>query len=119
MQLDGGVPRVFLTSLDAKATTYGAYDAALIYAVQNSWYKLLDDRGYASDDRGKVVLEFVLHPDGRVSDIKISGNTTTSEMLGIICRRALEDPEPFDAWPSDMRRMLGDTRHIQFTFVYN
>ncbi len=118
MALDGGVLRLAMTSLDAKATPYGAYDAALIYAVQRSWYKLLDDRGYASDDRGKVVLEFVLHPDGRVTNIKITGNTA-SGLLGIICQRAIEDPEPFDPWPSDMRRMLGDTRHIQFTFYYN
>jgi outer membrane biosynthesis protein TonB len=118
MALDGGVLRLAMTSLDAKATPYGAYDAALIYAVQRSWYRLLDDRGYASDDRGKVVLEFVLHPDGRVSNIRITENST-SDLLGIICQRAIEEPEPFDPWPSDMHRMLGDTRRIQFTFFYN
>ena len=118
MALDGGALRLAMTSLDARATPYGAYDAALIYAVQRSWYRLLDDRGYASDDRGKVVLEFVLHPDGRISNIKIIENSA-SGLLGIICQRAIEDPEPFDPWPSDMHRMLGDTRRIQFTFYYN
>jgi hypothetical protein len=118
MALDGGALKLAMTSLDAKATPYGAYDAALIYAVQRSWYRLLDDRGYASDDRGKVVLEFVLHPDGRVTNINVTENST-SELLGLICQRAIEDPEPFDPWPSDMRRMLGDVRHIRFTFFYN
>jgi outer membrane biosynthesis protein TonB len=118
MTTDGGVVRLAMTSLDAKATPYGAYDAALIYAVQQSWYTLLNDRGYASDNRGRVVLQFVLHPDGRVSDVKITENTA-SNLLGLICQRAIEDPQPFDPWPSDMHRMLGDTRSIQFTFYYN
>jgi hypothetical protein len=118
-KMDGSVLRVALTSLDAKATPYGEYDRALIQAVQQSWYRLLDDRGYASDSRGKVVLQFVLHPDGRVTDLKVAENTTTEQLLGIICRIAVEDPAPFQDWPSDMRRMLGDTRRIEFTFYYN
>jgi hypothetical protein len=40
------------------------------------------------------------------------GSTDRSE-------KAVLDPAPFGAWPSDMRRLLGDTRGIQFTFFYN
>jgi len=92
-------------------------DAALVEAISQRWFTLLDERDYASDSRGKVVLQFALHYDGRVSDMNMAENTT-GEVLGLICQKAVLDPAPFAAWPSDMRRILGDVRHIQFTFYY-
>jgi outer membrane biosynthesis protein TonB len=118
MKEDGGVQRKGQSSVDARMTGYAEYDNALIQAVQDRWYGLLDQREYASDSRGRVVLQFVLHYDGRVSDMAVAENTA-GEVLGLICRKAVEDNSPFASWPSDMRRMLGDARHIQFTFYYN
>lgn len=115
---EGGMQRRGAVSFDTRATPYGEYDDALIQAIQDRWYSLLEQRDYASDSRGKVVLQFVLHYDGRVSDMNIAENTA-GEVLGLICRKSVEDNSPFASWPSDMRRMLGDTRHIQFTFYYN
>jgi hypothetical protein len=43
---------------------------------------------------------------------------TVGDVLGLICQKAVLDPAPFAVWPSDMRRTLGDTRHIRFTFYY-
>ena len=62
-------------------------------------------------------MQFALHYDGRVTDMNMAENTT-GEVLGLICQKAVLDPAPFAAWPSDMRRTLGDVRHIQFTFYY-
>jgi len=118
MKEEGGVQRRGAVSFDTRATPYGEYDNALIRAIEDRWFSLLEQRDYASDSRGKVVLQFVLHYDGRISDMSIPENTA-GEVLGLICRKAVEDPAPFAVWPSDMRRMLGDTRHIQFTFYYN
>ena len=118
MKQDGGVSRRHeLASLDTKATPFGAYDAALVEAISQRWFTLLDQRDYASDSRGKVVLRFVLHYDGRVTDMDMTENAA-GEVLGLICQKAVLDPAPFAAWPSDMRRTLGDVRHIQFTFYY-
>jgi hypothetical protein len=105
--------------MDTKATPFGAYDAALVEAISKRWFALLDQRDYASDSRGKVVLQFRLYYDGSVKQMAIAENSTASEVLGLLCRKAVEDPAPFPAWPSDMRRMLGDMRSIQFTFYYN
>ena len=118
MQQEGGVNRRQLVpSFDAKATPFGAYDKALVDAIASRWYTLLDERDYASDSRGKVVLRFRLHYDGRVSDVDMAENTA-GEVLGLLCQKAVQDPAPFAAWPSDMRRTLGDIRNIQFTFYY-
>ena len=48
MKQDGGVRRRATdSSLDARATPFGAYDAAIIAAIQNRWYYLLDTRNFA------------------------------------------------------------------------
>ncbi len=118
MKQEGGVRRhLEISSLDAKATPFGAYDAALVQAISQRWFALLDQRDYASDGRGRVVLQFILHHDGRITDMKEAGNNV-GPVLGLICQKAVLDPAPFAPWPSDMRRMAGESRAIQFTFFY-
>jgi outer membrane biosynthesis protein TonB len=118
MKQEGGVQRRLDTSLfDTAATPYGAYDRYLIDAISQRWYSLLDERSYSLDNRGKVVLQFVLHPDGRITDMTVSENSA-GDVLGYICEKAVLDPAPFPAWPKEMRRMIGENRPIQFTFYY-
>ncbi len=119
MKQEGGVHRKLDTSLfDTAATPLGAYDRYLIDAIKSRWYDLLDERSYALDNRGKVVLQFVLHPDGRVTGMTMSENTA-GDVLGYICEKAVLDPAPFAAWPTELRRMIGENRPIQFTFYYD
>ena len=116
---DGGVrQRLDISSLDTKMTAFGAYDAALVNAVESRWNELLYERDYASDSRGRVVLQFKLHADGRISDMSVAENTA-GEVLGLLCQKAILDPSPYAAWPTDMRRLAGEVRNIQFTFYYN
>jgi hypothetical protein len=115
---EGGVRhKLEIATLDAKATPFGAYDAAFIEAVRDRWFYLLDQRDYALESRGKVMIQFRLHYDGRITDMSVA-STTTTEVLSLLCEKAVLDPAPFAAWPADMRRMLGEDRHIQFTFYY-
>ena len=119
MSQEGGVRRhLEIASLDAKATPFGAYDRALVEAISQRWFALLDQRDYASDGRGRVVLQFSLLYDGRITDMTVAENTV-GDVLGYVCEKAVQDPSPYAPWPSDMRRMLGEVRHIQFTFYYN
>lgn len=119
MRQEGGVHRQqIVPSLDAKATPFGAYDRAFIEAVTQRWYDLLDSRQFALDRTGKVMLRFHLNHDGRVTDMRVLDNTV-GDVLGYVCQKAVEDPAPYAAWPSDMRMMVGnDYRDITFTFYY-
>jgi outer membrane biosynthesis protein TonB len=118
MKQDGGVRRnLAISAFDAKATLTGAYDQALIDAIQQRWNDLLDSRQFALDRTGKVVVEFTLHHDGRVSDVNIV-DSTVGDTLAYVCRLAITDPAPYMAWPSDMRLQIGDSRRITFTFSY-
>jgi hypothetical protein len=117
MRQDGGVRRIGTVSLDAKATPFGAYDAAIIRAIQQRWYDILDESTILTRS-GKVVVEFRIHHDGRVTDLRVI-DQDVGELLSLFCRRAISDPAPFAPWPSDMRRMVGrDYRDVRFTFYY-
>jgi hypothetical protein len=117
MKQDGGSSRRGKISFDVKATPFGAYDAAFIAAVQQRWYDLIDSSNF-TPRAGKVVLEFRLLSDGRITDMKMNGNDV-GELLGLLCERAVLDPAPFPKWPSDMLRMIGiNYRDIKFTFYY-
>lgn len=119
MDQDGGVARHRdIASLDTKETPFGDYDAELVEAISAHWYDLLDTRDYASDGRGRVVIQFNLNYQGRITDLSIEENTV-GEVLGFICEKAVQEPSPYKPWPIEMRRLLGETRHIQFTFYYN
>ena len=120
MRQEGGVRRLATSSmLDVKASPFGEYDRAIIVAIQNRWFDLLDMRGFGHERSGKVVVQFRLHYDGRVSEMRVEENTV-DEMLSLLCQKAVLDPAPYGRWPSDMRRMIGaNHRDVRFTFYYN
>jgi outer membrane biosynthesis protein TonB len=123
MKQEGGVQRhLEVASLDAKQTAFGAYDAALIDAVSQSWYHSLDQTSYASDTQGKVVIQFNLHSDGSVTDLKMvqdTADSTPGALWAIICQAAIENAAPFARWPSDMLHAIGsNVREVRFTFYY-
>jgi hypothetical protein len=118
MKEDGGVRRLAIDSLDAKASPFGDYDWGLVQAIQSAWFRLLEEQGYAADYRGKVMLRFRLHYDGSITELTIVENTAGS-IPGVICGNAIEKPTPYKSFPPDMRRVVGDIRSIQFTFFYD
>ena len=118
VQQDGGARARGKVAFDVKATLFGSYDAAFISAVQERWYDLLESSHFTQQS-GRVILEFRLMYDGRITDMRVNGNEV-GELLGLLCQRAITDPAPFAPWPSDMRRMIGQNyREVTFTFFYN
>lgn len=116
---DGGVNRASdVALLDVTGRSFGGYDAVVVAAVQQRWYDLLEDRQYALERSGRVVLEFRLHHDGRITDVKVNANDV-GDFWALICQKAVEDPSPYAKWPTEMRREIGrDYRDVRFTFHY-
>ena len=118
MKQEGGVRRhLELSSFDAKATPFGEYDREFIEAVEQRWFTLLDSNQFALDRTGKVVLQFRLNYDGRITDMEIA-QSTVGDLLAYVCQAAVMDNVPYQKWPSDMRREMGDGRNVEFTFYY-
>ena len=120
MKQVGGVRRrLEISAMDARATLFGAYQERLVAAIAQRWYDLLDERAYTMENGGKVVVHFSLHYDGTVTKVGIAENTTGAEVLGYVCVKAIEDPAPYEAWPSDMRHEIArGVFDVKFTFIY-
>jgi hypothetical protein len=120
MHQEGGVHRKrAVPSFDVKGMPFGDYDHAIVVAVTQRWYDLLDSQRFAQDRTGEVVLQFRLKSDGTVMNLRRNKNTV-GEMLGYVCQEAVEESAPFGKWPPDMMKMVGaNYREITFSFYYN
>lgn len=119
MAQDGGVKRFSVQpSIDTKGSPLGGYDARFIAAVQECWWALLEAQRYSLDRLGKVVVEFRLTAEGRVTDLRVV-NSDVGEIYTTLCQLAITKPSPYEKWPTDVRRLVGnDYRDIRFTFYY-
>lgn len=118
MHQNGGAHHRLISSFDARATPFGDYDRAVIYAVTERWYGLLDQQNFAQDRTGTVVVRFQLEYDGTVRNVEVLENHV-GDVLSYVCQSAIEEAAPFGKWPDDMRRAIGaNYRDITFTFDY-
>lgn len=119
MRQEGGVRRLSMqSSLNAKGSILGSYDARFVEAVQQCWDSLLRDHRYSLDRLGTVVIEFKLTQDGRITDLKVN-QSDVGEIYTAICELAINKPAPYEKWPIEMRRLLGgNSRDVTFTFYY-
>jgi hypothetical protein len=119
-QQEGGVQkRAHVAMVDAKGSPFGNYDNVFIAIVQERWYNLLENNRFMMDRRGKVVLTFRLHYDGRITQMETDENSV-GDLLGLLCQKAILDPAPFPKWPTEMRqRVEVDYRDVRFTFYYD
>jgi hypothetical protein len=114
----GGVNHIGLKpALDVQGSVIGAYDELFVEAVKAKWFQLLENR--SPNAPGKVVVAFRMHPDGRITDVKVIQNEVT-ELMCTICEQAIIDPAPYAPWPRQMRLDIpADYRDVQFTFYYD
>ena len=119
MHQDGGVHRQLqISSLDAKSVAFGDYVRAIIEAVSDRWFQLLDSHRFAEDRTGKVIVYFKLQADGTITEVKLLENTV-GHLLGYVCEEAVQEAAPFGKWPEDLRHALNaNSREISFTFYY-
>lgn len=120
MKQEGGVKKFRIeSSPDLLATPFGAYDAAIIQAIQQRWFGLLEGVPSARNASGKVTVKFRLISDGRVIAMEVEEDTV-GVIQSLLCQRAISDPAPYGKWPSDMHRLVGaEYRQIRFSFYYN
>jgi hypothetical protein len=119
MRQDGGVSRGgVVSSLDVKESPFGNYDEQVIIAIQQRWFQLLEQQDFTRGKTGKVVLEFRMMSDGRVTNMRVAENDA-GDLLAIVCQKAVLDPVPYAPWPADMKRKIGvNFREVRFTFYY-
>lgn len=116
---EGGTERTALqSSLNVKASPLGDYNYRMVLAVQDRWYRLLEERRYALERQGQVVITFDLHADGTITAVTTK-DSNVGEVLSFLCELAVMQPAPFGKWPTEIRRQIGgDIIPVTFTFNY-
>lgn len=119
LRQEGGVKRFSISStLSVQGSPLGSYDAKFIAAVQQCWFALLEEQRYSLDRQGKVVLDFRLTYDGRITELKVV-ESDVGDIYTTICQLAINKPAPYEKWPNDVRKMVGGNyRDVRFTFYY-
>ncbi len=118
MPQQGGTSRFSISpSFDGKSSPFGEYDQRMLAAVQERWWALLEERTYALERTGKVVLKFRLHADGSISQMT-TAESTVGETLSFTCEAAVMGASPFGRWPSVLKAQALDPREITLTFHY-
>jgi hypothetical protein len=111
-------PRRLTVSVTNGTPEFRQYDHEFADTVQHRWYDLLDVVALDGYQAGEVIVGFKLHADGRITDIGVKKNSASPE-LGLLCQKAILDPQPYEPWSPELRRAVGeDYRHITFSFYY-
>jgi hypothetical protein len=94
--------------------SFKAYDAQLGMKVHRRLCNLIDSTMLPAAP-GKVIVEFLIDSAGRISSHSVVLNES-SEMLGLVCKRAILDPAPYGAWPIEMREEISSPRRMRAIF---
>lgn len=110
--------RMGLLAIDARFSEFGAYQQRMMETISHQWNLLGRSMSYLSADIGThVVVSFVLHSDGNISDFTIL-YTTASRAATLLVQDAVMSPAPFGLWTEEMVRILGESQDIRITFYY-
>lgn len=121
MPFEGGVQLRGPHALDVRLTGFGKYDARFIATIKAKWFQLLETRKFRYP--GTVMVDFVLHADGRITGMKVRENSITnagaSGIQEYCCRESINGSALFERWPDTMRQKLKtDSRNCRITFNY-
>ena len=121
MPFEGGAQLRGPHALNVRLTDFGKYDARFIATIKAKWFQLLETR--KSRYPGTVMIDFVLHADGRITGMKVRENTITSASASGIqeycCRESINGSALFERWSDTMRKKLKtDSRNCRITFHY-
>jgi TonB family protein len=99
---------------ETRNSSFKEYDERMVATVHHSWRALLDGTR-RSDQTGTVVVKFLLHSDGTVSDLRTI-SSEVAKALSIRCEAAILAVQSFGRWPGPNIRK--GAREITFTFHY-
>jgi len=112
-----GVSRTGIAAFNVAESPFGAYDKAIVRAVQARWYRLIEQHGLY-ERAGEVTLHFQLLDDGTIRAMETKENTA-GQILALFCEKAVVDSAPFEPLPDRLRILIGnEPREVNFTFYY-
>lgn len=116
MRSESSARRRDTLALDATFSEFGEYEQQFYAAVQTGWYQEIEFF-QPIDTATQVHVQFTLHADGRVSDVK-AVQSNASEIATFICENAISKRSPFRPWTREMVRVFGQERTLTVRFRY-
>ncbi len=104
-------------------STVDAYDLIVYDRVERKWHDMLDVLSTRSSaslqySSGKVKVAFRIHPNGRITDIKIV-ERTVSYLQTTACVEAMKNAKDVPPWPAEVGKNIGrDYQDLTVTFYY-
>jgi hypothetical protein len=116
MQSAGGASERGRLAIDATFSEFGEYQQQFFAAVVSGWYQ--DIEYYQPIDiDARVLVEFTMHADGTVKDVKAKRSNAT-EIARVICENAISKPREFRPWTKEMIEVYGEARTLTVLFIY-
>src|SRR6266566_1738839 len=118
-RMAGNISKRGVASVNAVGTPLGRYEKSVYDSIGKRWYALCD----ANRDRvdiGTVHVQFVVAPDGKINDIKVTSGGT-SESFANLCLQSIQEAKP-GAIPEDVMAVLppqGLPGEVSFTGFQN
>jgi hypothetical protein len=116
MRSEGSARRRGSLSIDATFSEFGEYEQQFYAAIQTGWYQEIEFF-QPIDTATRVVIQFTLHADGRVTDVK-TVQSTASKVATFICETAISKRSPFRPWTKEMVQVFGQERTLNVAFYY-
>lgn len=107
MKQDGGVEKRGSGAFNVQRGPMGDYGERMWHAVQERWYATLEAQKFAGEFRGKVVIDFKLHPDGNVSQVEIKNEGADDGIYSMYCIASIQLSASFGNWSNEMRATYG------------
>jgi outer membrane biosynthesis protein TonB len=118
-RMAGNISKRGVSSVNAVGTPLGRYEKSVYDSIGKRWYALCD----ANRDRvdiGTVHVQFVVAPNGKINDIKVTSGGT-SESFANLCLQSIQEAKP-EAIPEDVIAVLppeGLPGEVSFTGFHN
>src|SRR5205807_2806183 len=118
-RMAGNISKRGVSSVNAVGTPLGRYEKIVYDAIGRRWYALCD----ANRDRvdiGTVHVQFVVAPNGKINDIKVTSGGTSASFTNL-CLQSIQEAKP-ETIPEDVMAVLppeGLPGEISFTGFQN
>jgi hypothetical protein len=118
-RMAGNISKRGVSSVNAVGTPLGLYEKKVYDSIGKRWYALCD----ANRDRvdiGTVHVQFVVAPNGKINDIKVTSGGTSASFTNL-CLQSIQEAKP-EAIPEDVMAVLppdGLPGEISFTGFQN
>jgi outer membrane biosynthesis protein TonB len=118
-RMAGNISKRGVSSVNAVGTPLGRYEKSVYDSIGKRWYALCD----ANRDRvdiGTVHVQFVVAPNGKINDIKVTSGGTSASFANL-CLQSIQEAKP-EAIPEDVMAVLppeGLPGEVSFTGFQN